>query len=161
MAIYLKVPDIEGDCIVKGHEDEMQILSFSNSVAHMHNPAEASSQVAGLVNAAPITVVKYVDKSTPAMIQACCDGKVFADEVIVTHAKKIEGDVIDYFKLRLDRAQIIDDSISSSEDGVPMETISIAYGTVTWEYQPLDKSGEQSEGAKEAFFDVLAQTKDG
>ena len=156
MSIYLKIPEVPGDTIVEGHEEEMQLISFYNGVAHSANPAEASSQVTGLVTAAPITVTKYVDKSTPLVIQACCDGKVFDDDIVVTHTKKVAEQTVDYLTITLKEAQIINDSITSGGDEAPLETISIAYGEINWEYIPFKKGGEQ-EGAVEATYNVQTQ----
>jgi type VI secretion system secreted protein Hcp len=156
MAIYIKFSDIEGDATAEGHEGEMQLENCSMSVGHSGNPAEASSHATGMVHAAPISFMKYVDRSTPLMIQACCNGQIWDDEVIISHTKKVKDETIDYFVITLGSAQIIDDSISSAGDGAPAEVVSLAYGEIRWEYFPLGKGGDQ-DGVTEAEFSLITQ----
>jgi type VI protein secretion system component Hcp len=90
------------------------------------------------------------------MIQACCNGNIWDDEVIISHTKKVKDETIDYFVITLGSAQIIDDSISSAGDGAPAEVVSLAYGEIRWEYFPLGKGGDQ-DGVTEAEFSLITQ----
>jgi type VI secretion system secreted protein Hcp len=70
--MYLKIGGIAGEAIAAGHEDWIEIESYSYEVV-------GATPAAGLLSGKPdlgeFIIVKLMDKSSPKLFEYCCSGK--------------------------------------------------------------------------------------
>ena len=140
---FVKIDGIPGESTDDKHKDWIEILSYRHGLTQ---PASAASATTGRsaerVNIENFTIVKILDKATPTLHLACCDGR---------HIKKVElelceagGEKHPYMKYTLENvivSSVRPGGSSGGGDTKPLEEISFNFGQVRWEYTPLDSQG--------------------
>jgi type VI secretion system secreted protein Hcp len=140
---FVKIDGIPGESTDDKHKNWIEILSFSHGLSQ---PASAASATGGRtaerVNVQDFSVVKVMDKATPLLHLACCDGR---------HLSKIEVEICEaggnkhaYMKWTLEDAIISGVRPGGSAQGgesKPLEEVSFNFGKVRWEYTPMDSRG--------------------
>jgi type VI secretion system secreted protein Hcp len=139
--LLLKLAGVEGESERTGFEKQIQLDSFQWG---FHNPSSpvGPGAGAGKVEASGITCSKRVDRSSPKLFQAITTGKHFPNAVLT--ALKAGGDkAVDYMKIEFDQLFVVDlqESGSSGDNGVPLETINFAFGKVTVTYNEQKADG--------------------
>ena len=80
--MFLQVAGIPGESVSKGHETWIDAMAFHWGVSR---PGRQFPIVAGTPNPVAdhgdLTIVKQVDKSSPKLFLACCNGQAFKGEV--------------------------------------------------------------------------------
>lgn len=72
---YLKIDTIPGECKVSGHENEIEIESFSWGVRSTGAKAFGGNGVAARAAFQDVNLVKRFDRASTALLQACCLGQ--------------------------------------------------------------------------------------
>jgi type VI secretion system secreted protein Hcp len=75
--MYLKLDKITGEASAKGYEDQIEILSWTWGVHQSGSAHHGSGTGTAGVSVGDVSIVKYVDKSTPTLIKYCCAGTFF------------------------------------------------------------------------------------
>jgi len=70
---FLKIDNIEGESTVKGHEKEIELLSWSWGETSQQLPAGSNAQ--GKVTMQDVHVEMAVSKASPKLFQACTRGE--------------------------------------------------------------------------------------
>lgn len=142
--MFLKFEGIDGESTDDKHKDWIEILSFSHGVSQ---PVTAASRTGGRTGGRAdfqnLTFTKIVDKGTPDLMLHCANGK---------HIPKVElecclatEDKHTFMKYTL--TDVIVASVNSNGsvqagENKPMETVSLAYGTIKSEYTPISSDGK-------------------
>jgi type VI secretion system secreted protein Hcp len=137
----LKLKGIEGESVRKGHENEIDVLSFSYGATQSGTAHDGTGSTAGKANVQDLSITKKVDKSTPLLFGACLSGK-HVDEAVLTCQKAGGDSKVAYLKVTL--TQVLVTSIStgaSASDDQVMETVSLNYATIKEEYTPQTGKG--------------------
>lgn len=133
---YLKIGDIKGESTAKGHEGEIEILSwsFGTSPAGTGPSTAAGRSAAGSDQSAgqptgkrqhkPITITKSVDKATPMLAQASRSGTILPE--VTLYVQERAGATEPYMKIELKNVYITSYQTSGSGDR-PTETLSLNY----------------------------------
>jgi type VI secretion system secreted protein Hcp len=83
--MFLKIDGIDGEVTSPGHEDEIQVLSWSWSMSNSSTLGGGGS--AGAVAFEDIVITKELDKATPLLMQKCAAGQPISNvELYVTPA---------------------------------------------------------------------------
>ena len=74
-SIFLKIDGVTGDSVKAGHEDEIDVTSWSwdmsqQGLAHMGKGAGG-----GKVSVGDVQVAKKMDQATPSLMMKCCKGE--------------------------------------------------------------------------------------
>lgn len=141
--MFCKIEGIDGESTDDSHTDWIEILSYNHGVSQ---PISAASRTGGRTGGRAtfqdFTITKTIDKATPDLNLYCCNG---------THIPKVEveiclatGDKHTFMKYEL--SDVIVSSVApggtaDSAEVKPLETVSLAYGTIKWEYTPIDNTG--------------------
>ncbi len=140
--MFLRVDGIDGESTDDKHARWIEVLSFDHGVSRAV-PVEAASggrtrRAAEFQN---LQVVKALDRSTPDLSIRCANGK---------HIKSVElelcqgsGDRLRFMKYTLQDCIVTSVASSGTTDGSspPVESVTFAYGIITWEYTPIDAKG--------------------
>jgi type VI secretion system secreted protein Hcp len=148
--VFAKFDGIDGESQVAGHEGEIEILSWSwgesNSGPGVSNPTGESytnnPPVPDRLKVRDLIVVKEVDKSTPKLFLKSCEGQAVAEgELQITDPTT--GQV--YLRIKMKPVYITSyQTGGSSGDVVPVDTISLNFGQIEFEYAEGMGSGPKT-----------------
>ncbi len=148
---YLIIDGIPGPSTSK--KDAIDILSFSfgaSNSAVIGAGASGGETRAGRADISNITVMKVLDKTSPALFEKCVAG-AFLKKVDIIYDKPMGNKQEDYFKLHMEDALITSVQLSGSNEN-PTESVSFAFSKVKVGYNP-ENEGKLA-GFVEKGFDV-------
>lgn len=166
MAFDMHIKFEGGSVKIKGasnhakHKDEIPLLAWSWGVSNtgdLHSGAGSAS--GGKAHVQDISITKYADGSSNALLDACCTGsRIDKAYLYMTNAT---GEQTDYITLSLDKGVLIT-SVSTGgtggEDRIT-ENITLHFGKFTYSFQEQDDSGKPVGGAKEFAYDITTVAK--
>ena len=121
---FMKVDGIPGDSVVKGHEDEIVLVSFS--------------QTFGTKNCSRVVATKSVDRASPLLITAAT-GNLILPTVIIT-IQKAGAPPLDFFKVTL--SSVLIDRIDLGDETGPLsEQVILKPRGIRIEYRPQRADG--------------------
>jgi len=130
---YLKLVDYNnvqliGPSQVEGHVNEIELIHWGWGADQLLNIGSQSSGAgAGKVTFRPLSIVKYIDKTTPVLFQCCCSGKPFKD-VILTLTEPLGKDAQTTTSFTLNMKLVAVKSITYGDAVNPTETIEFELG---------------------------------
>jgi type VI secretion system secreted protein Hcp len=150
---FLKLGDIKGESVVAGHEDEIQVLSWSWGMSQTGTTHKGTGGGAGKVDVQDMMIVHSLDSASPAITLACCNGKHF--ESAVLSVRKAGEKPLDYLIITM--TDVIITSVSpggASGAEVVDESFSLNFAKFKYAYQPQDNKGGKKGGAIEIEYDI-------
>ena len=82
MDMFLKIGDLKGESVDSIHKGEIDVLAWSWGLSQSGTTHSGSGGGAGTVNVQDLSLTKYIDKSSPGLVTACCTGKHFQDATL-------------------------------------------------------------------------------
>lgn len=150
---------IEGSSGHNKHKGEVPLLAWSWGVsnsADLHNSATGSG---GKAHVQDISLTKYVDASSHALLQACATGARLEKATLsVTNAT---GEQTDYLTLELSNGVMVT-SVSTGGSGGEdrlTENITLHFGKFVYKFQPQKADGKPDGAAKPFTYDIQAVNK--
>jgi len=151
--MYIQITGIDGEATDKDHKDWIEVLSFSMGMADPGGGAIGATRRRGDVVMEDIVVVKELDKSSPKLMEKCAMGGVIPSLVLEVCGESDESPLT-YYKYELENVMVTSFYCSGSTDeGVPVETITLNYEEITVTYTETDSTGK-SKGNVEFTFKV-------
>ncbi|TCV95853.1 type VI secretion system secreted protein Hcp [Luteibacter rhizovicinus] len=151
---------IEGASNHKKHKGEVPILAWSwgtSNSGDLHSGAGSAS--GGKAHVQDISITKYVDGCSNALIDACCTGGRVDDAwLYVTNAT---GEQSDFLTIELSEGVLVT-SVSTGGSGGEdrlTENITLHFGKFKYSFQPQDDKGTAKGGAKEFTYDIQGVAK--
>ena len=140
--IFLKIDGIDGDCSEQGHPKWIEVMSFSEGFSQAGGgSASAQGAHAGArVDIADFTVSKGSDSSSPNIALFCCSAKHIAS-IKMEVCRTLNDENVAFMVYEFKDSIISSFSVSGSGDSVPMETLSIRFAEIHWDYIPTDPTG--------------------
>lgn len=136
----IKLGKIKGESTIDGHKDEIDVLAWSWGMSQSGSFGTGGGGGAGKVNVQDLSLTKWVDSASPALMLSCAKG-THIDEAVLTMRKS--GDKpLDYVKITMKDILISNVSTGGSggEDRLT-ENVGLNFGQVKVEYQSQDKTG--------------------
>jgi len=152
--IFLNLDGIKGESVDARHKDQINILSYTQS---FKNTVSTGGAGAGNVTCGDITVLKNIDKSSPALIQAVTSGQHIKQAVISFRSINNAKSNADYYVVTLE--DILITSIDQTDQPDPakiVERVSINASTFDFKYQQQSAAGAPVGAALEFKFDCNA-----
>jgi len=137
---FLLLENIKGESKDEKHSEEIEILSFSWGMSQSGTTHSGPGGGAGKVNVNDLSLVKYLDKSSPILSQFCATGEHIASGTFTT--RKAGKDAVEYYKLEM--KEIIVSSVQkggSAESDRFSESISLNFAEFTETYTPQKDDG--------------------
>jgi len=151
---FLKLEGVKGSAMAKGFEKEIPILSFSIGGINTRSSAETGAG-AGKGQVQDFSLMKYTDKASPTLFQACLSGQHFPKASITL--RKAGGTQIPYLTFDLEEVFITSFQQSgSSGSDVPNDSFSLSFAKIETTYQPQDAKGNKDGEAIVGAWDVHA-----
>lgn len=150
---FLKLGTLKGESVVKGFEDQMQILSWGWGMTQTGTMHAASGGGGGKVDIHDLHITKHIDAASPTIALACSKGTHF-DSAVLT-MRKAGGTALEYVTITLTDVIVSSYSVSS-EAGADMlqDMVALNFGKYKYAYQPQDNKGAKKGGAIEATYDI-------
>lgn len=155
-----------GSVTIKGasnhakHKDQIPVLAWSWGVSNtgdLHSGAGSAS--GGKAHVQDISITKYADGSSNALIDACCTGsRIDKAWLYVTNST---GEQTDYMTLELDNGVLITSLSTGGSGGEDRltENITLHFGKFKYSFQEQDDHGKPKGGAKEFSYDMTQVKK--
>ncbi|NND58752.1 MAG: type VI secretion system tube protein Hcp [Gammaproteobacteria bacterium] len=146
-SMFMKLDAIAGESEDDDHEGWIDILSWSWGLSQAASAHIGGGGTAAQCSVQDLSFVKWVDKSTPALLHSCASGKHVAKAEL--HCTKSGGDnkALDYIVLKMD--DVIISSVSAGGSGGEdrlTENVSLNFAKVEYTYTVQTKEG--AAGAK-------------
>jgi type VI secretion system secreted protein Hcp len=139
--IFVKLGDIKGESLDDKHKGEIEVLSFSWGVT---NPTSGGGTAGGRATFQDLSIVHYIDKASPVLMQACTAGTILKDATI-THRKAGKGQQ-EFIVIKMNDIIITSVTHSGTSDQPASENVSLAFAKVDLEYRPLKSDGTLDAG---------------
>ncbi|WP_206244448.1 Hcp family type VI secretion system effector [Novosphingobium terrae] len=154
--LFLKIDGIDGESQKKGHEKEIDIISFNFGAAqHGSFHTGGAGGGSGKAEIRDISITKEVDKSSPKLFSACASGR-HIPQIIIYSQKAGDGtNPLVYYKITLEDVIVssVDNQGAAHGDAI-MESIVFNTAKVTFDYQPQNRTGGKDGGIITASYDI-------
>ena len=152
--MFLKIEGIKGESSDDKHKGEIEVLSWSWGASQTGTMHQGSGGGAGKANVQDITVTKYIDRSTPLLLQQCMKGAHIKEATLTV--RKAGGTPLEYIKIKMESALISSVSVGGSggEDRLT-ENIAINFAKVGMDYVPQKADGT-GDAAVHFAYDIAA-----
>jgi type VI secretion system secreted protein Hcp len=160
--MYLKIETIDGETVDKEmvKVKAIDVLAWSWGVSNSGTTHMGGGGGSGKANFQDISVTKYIDSASHALLLACATGEHFTKAVLtVRKAGKTQQP---YVTITMEEVMITSASTGGSggEDRLT-ENLSLNFAKVKFEYFQQDEKGVVSKTAKAFTYDIAANSKEG
>ena len=149
---FIKLDGIKGESVDHKHKDEIDVLAWSWGMSQSGSTHMGRGGGAGKVNVQDISLTKYIDSSSHAMMLACCNGKHIKEALLTV--RKAGEKPLEYYKLKLKDCIITSVSTGGSggEDRLT-ENVTLNFAEVTVTYTPQKPDGS-ADSTKEMGWNI-------
>jgi type VI secretion system secreted protein Hcp len=156
--MFLKINGIKGEAKDgKGHQDEIDVLAWSWGASNSGSAHVGGGAGAGKVNVQDLSFTKYIDKSSPELFLACCNGKHLPDALLVV--RKAGEEPLEYLKITL--GDVLVTSVSTGGSGGEdrlTENVTLNFARVKVHYTEQDQKGKAA-AQPQAGWDIQKNVK--
>jgi type VI secretion system secreted protein Hcp len=122
---FLKITGLPGESVDSKHKDEIDVISFSQSV-----DAKQCGQ---------ISIVKNVDRASPGLADAAARKATFGSATLV--ARRAGKELAEFYSLTLSNMSVGSVDQAFTQSAAPAEEVAISAQTMTISYRPQKADG--------------------
>ena len=156
--MFIKIGDTKGESQDSKHKDEIDVLAWSWGMSQSGTMHTGGGGGGGKVSVQDLSITKYVDKSSPNLLQACTEGDQYPDAKLTV--RKAGGkSPLEYIILTL--KDVIVTSVSTGGSGGEdklTENVTLNFSQFKFEYQPQKPDGSKDGGVVQWGWDIAANT---
>ena len=148
---FLKIEGIKGESTDSGHKDQIEVLSYSHSVAQQGGASvsRGGGQTGGRADLGDFSIVKVLDLSSPNLFKYCASGKHIPSVMV----ELVSADENPHVYMKYTLSDVVISSVrpggSSNGEGTrPLEEVSFRYAKIEQEYTPFDNTGKAGAAIK-------------
>lgn len=148
--MFLMIDKIKGESVDDKHKTEVDVLAWSWGASQAGTTHMGAGGGAGKVNVQDVSITKYIDRSSPVLLNHVCTGAHIAKCVLTV--RKAGGKALEYYKLTME--DVIVTSLSTGGSGGEdrlTENISLNFAKYSLEYVPQKKDGSGEAAVKSAY----------
>lgn len=155
--MFLKLDGIKGESKDSKHPDEIHIESFSWGLSQTGAHGAGGGGGAGKVSVHDISVTKFLDKASPELMLACCNGKHIKEGLITV--RKAGENPVEYLKIKL--TDILISGVQDAGHGSDLltENVTLNFAKFNVDYQEQGKDGKAAGGPVKMGWDVKQNVK--
>ena len=154
--MFLKLDGIKGESKDHKHGAEIHIESFSWGLNQTGSHAVGGGGGAGKVSVHDISITKFVDKSSPALMLHCASGKHIKEGLITV--RKAGDKPLEYLKIKLEDMLVSGVQFAGHGGEQLTENVTLNFAKFKMEYQVQKPDGSGEPGG-EMGWDVKANQK--
>lgn len=156
---FIKIDGIPGESSDAKHKDWIEIIGYDHQI---EQPASSTASSVGgataeRVNHDTFNIIHQLDKASPKLLEACCNGKHLKDVTI--EFCRAGGDKVKYMEIKLEQvlvSKVSQNGSSTGTSGFPTETVSFSYGKIKWTYTQQKREDGSAGGNVSAGWDLTA-----
>lgn len=152
--MFLKIKGIKGEAQDDKHKDTIDVLAWSWGMSNSGSTHVGGGSGSGKVNVQDLSVTKYIDKSSPDLMKACCNGKHFETADLIV--RKAGEKPVEYLTITM--TDLIVTAVSTGGSGGEdrlTENVTLNFGAVKVKY--IEQTAKGGEGAKpDMGWDIAA-----
>ena len=140
MDMFIKIGDLKGEARDKTHKDEIDVLAWSWGLSNSGSAQQGSGAGAGKVNVQDLSFTKYIDKSSPDLMLATCNGKHFPKAVLTV--RKAGEQPLEYLLITME--EVLVSSLSTGGSGGEdrlTENVTLNFAKVKVQYKEQTPTG--------------------
>jgi type VI secretion system secreted protein Hcp len=137
--MFLKIGALKGEARDAVHKGEMDVVAWSWGMTQSGSTHVGGGGGSGKVDVQDIQITKYVDRSSPSLYAACCQGTHFDQAILVV--RKAGGKPLEYLKITMSEVLITAVSPSARGQDRILENISLNFARFKVEYTPQQPDG--------------------
>lgn len=156
---FLKIDGIDGESTDSKHKDWIEVLSYSHGVTQQSAGSASSGggRSAGRSDHQDFSIVKSLDKASPKLNLACCNGEHIKSVTLTLH--RAGKDKVKYMEYKM--SDVLVSSVrpggsSKGGEALPLEEVSFNYGKMEWIYTATNHATGKPEGDVKTNWDVMA-----
>ena len=111
--MFMKIDDIKGESKDKANKDQIDVLSWSWGMSNSGSAHTGGGAGAGKVSVQDLSFTKYIDKSSPDLMLAACNGKHFKEAKLTI--RKAGEKPLDYLVVTM--SDVLVSSVSTGGSG--------------------------------------------
>ena len=140
MDMFIKIGSLKGESRDKTHKEEIDVLAWSWGMSNSGSAHVGGGAGAGKVNVQDLSFTKYIDKTTPDLMLAACNGKHFDKAVLVV--RKAGENPLEYLTITMEEVLITNVSTGGSggEDRLT-ENVTLNFAKVNVDYKEQTATG--------------------
>ena len=155
--MFIKIGSLEGEARDKAHGKEIDVLAWSWGASNSGSAHVGGGAGAGKVNVQDLSFTKYIDKSSPDLMLACCNGKHFPEAKLIV--RKAGENPLEYITITL--TDVLVTSVSTGGSGGEdrlTENVTLNFAKVKLNY--VEQTEKGAAGAKPQMgWDIAANVK--
>lgn len=160
--MFLKLGEIEGECEDVNHEKWIEILSLSHGFSQPTSAVRASSgATVEKANHMDISISKYLDSATDAILSTCWSGEQLKTSTIEFYRSDGSATAVKYLMIEMEHVIVSNYSISAGGGDIPVESISLSYGKVSYNYIPQKKETGDAAANQPVKADLIKNVVEG
>jgi type VI secretion system secreted protein Hcp len=153
--ILMKVKDVPGTSMMNGYAAQIELMSFSHGLSmQVTGDVSNTERTSGKPRHQDFHVTKYMDKSSPLLNQKLCQAQDLGD-IVITVGRNDNNTVIPLIIYTLQKAVLSSVSVGGGGGDKPVESLSINYGAIKWDYTAQKEDGGKA-GTVSGSWDVAA-----
>jgi type VI secretion system secreted protein Hcp len=147
---FLKLEQAEGESQVRGHENEIEVLSWNWSVRNVpagisHGRGASKPTVSG------VAFTHFVDSASPKLMKHCLGGTHLPKAILIV-AREMDGPPLEYLRLSFDNVMITSVMLGAIEGSSNIvETATIEFTGFTEEYFQQSPTGSTGTGISVSY----------
>jgi len=156
---FLKISTIPGESTDDKHTEWIEILSFNHGVTQTATGSVSSGggRAAERADHQDFSLVKSMDKASPKLALACCNGEHIPE--VTVELCRATGEKAKYMVYKL--TDVIVSSVSDGGSGggsetLPLQEVSFNYGKIEWTYTELDHKTGSAKGDIATHWDQVS-----
>jgi len=152
-SLFLKIDGVDGDSVKKGHDGEIDIVSWSWDMSQTGLAHVGKGAGGGKVMVGDCVFTKRIDSASPSLMMKCCKGDHIPKATL--KVERAGGDsVLTYMVLTMEKVFITNVSPSiASGDPEGMESLALNFESYKIEIESQTESGTGG-GVAQAGFNM-------
>jgi len=140
MDMFIKIGALKGESRDKVHKEEIDVLAWSWGMSNSGSAHVGGGAGAGKVNVQDLSFTKYIDKASPDLLLACCNGKHFDQASLVV--RKAGETPLEYVLITMTEVMItaVSTGGSGGEDRLT-ENVTLNFAKVNVKYKEQTPTG--------------------
>jgi type VI secretion system secreted protein Hcp len=143
MAAYIKFDGVDGESLAKGHEKWSDLIDFSQAVHKIGAGATGAARRRGTPVLEDVQCKKLLDKASPKLAEAVCNGKVFPKVEIHLKNATLDSSRETYYKYELKNVLVTSYNVQGGSQDKPMESFSLNFEEIKVTYTEMDAKGNK------------------
>lgn len=144
--MFLILGDLKGESVDKVHADAIDVLAWSWGMSNSGTTHLGGGAGAGKVNVQDLSVTKYLDKASPAIMLSCANGKHYDEAKLIVRKAGGQAAPIEYLVITM--TEVLVTSVSTGGSGGEdrlTENISLNFAKFKVEYTQQKPDGSKGD----------------